>query len=98
MRGRHPAGPDYVDQLAGSPTAKARLKVVLQTLAGQLSVQQACAQLTISPQRFHQLRQQVLETALADLEPGVAGRPPRPADPAAEQVRLLQEQLRLQEV
>src|SRR5262249_59886689 len=94
MRGRHPAGPDYVDQLAGSPSAKARLKVVLQTLAGQLTVQQACAQLALSPQRFHQLRQQILEAALADLEPGPVGRPPPPSDPAAEQVRALPAQVR----
>ena len=98
MRGRRPAGPEYVQQLTGSATAKERLQVVLQTLAGQLGVQTACARLGIGPQRFHQLRQQVLQAALADLEPGHAGRPARPVDPAAAQVRALQEQVRQQEV
>src|SRR5262249_6175364 len=45
MRGRFPAGPSYVDKLEGSAAAKERLKVVLETLAGQCRVQEACARL-----------------------------------------------------
>jgi hypothetical protein len=78
MRGRRPAGPEVVDHLAGSDQAKERLKVVLQTLAGQCRVQEACQRLGISEPRFHQLRQQMLEAALAGLEPQPAGRKPAP--------------------
>src|SRR5262249_13931830 len=76
MRGRHPAGPEYVDQLDGSTLARERLKVVLQTLAGQCRVAEACERLGICEQRFHQIREEALRAAVAALEP----RPqPRPA-------------------
>jgi hypothetical protein len=78
MRGRHPSGPGYVARLAGSRAAKQRLEVVLRTLAGTTTVHQACAELQLSPSRFQQLRSQVLQAALADLEPRPAGRPARP--------------------
>jgi hypothetical protein len=87
MRGRKPAGPAAVERLAGSPQAKERLRVVLQTLAGTCRVAQACARLGISEPRFEQLRTQVLRAGLASLEPKALGRPRRPA--AADQVRAL---------
>jgi transposase-like protein len=86
MRGRRPAGPECVAQLAGSELAKERLQVVLQVLAGTCRVQEACRRLGISEPRFHQLRTQVLEAALERLEPRPAGRKPVPLSP--EQVRL----------
>jgi transposase len=86
MRGRRPSGPEYVDHLDGSAQAKERLKVVLETLAGTCRVQEACQRLGVSEPRFHQLRSQVLEAALARLEPRPAGRPPQP--PAPEQQHL----------
>jgi hypothetical protein len=87
MRGRRPAGPEYVDHLAGSDQAKERLKVVLETLAGKCRVQEACQRLGISEPRFHQIRQEVLEAALARLEPQPAGRKPAPP-PSPEQLEL----------
>ena len=87
MRGRRPSGPEYVDHLAGSDQAKERLKVVLETLAGKCRVQEACQRLGISEPRFHQLRQQMLEAALAGLEPQPAGRKPAPP-PSPEQLEL----------
>ena len=98
MRGRRPAGPDYVDHLAGSAPAKERLKVVLETLAGTCRVQEACERLGICEQRFHQLRQQMLEAALERLEPRPAGRPAQQPAPAQEQVRALEEELARHEV
>ena len=86
MRGRKPAGPEYVDHLTGTEQAKERLKVVLETLAGRCRIQEACQRLGISEPRFHQLRQQVLEAALERLEPQPAGRKPAPRSP--EQIRL----------
>jgi hypothetical protein len=98
MRGRRPAGPEYVEGLAGSTTAKHRLKVVLQTLAGTLRVQDACRQLGISEPRFHQLRTRILEAGLASLEPRPAGRPVTEVPPTQEQVRDLQAKVSALEV
>ena len=94
MRGRKPVGPEGVERLQGSAQAKERLRVVLETLAGNLRVQQACTQLGIGEVRFHQLRQEVLQGALAALEPRPGGRPPKTATPVpAEQVTALEQRL-----
>jgi hypothetical protein len=93
MRGRTPAGPEYVDRLQGSELAKRRLKTVLETIAGDCRVSQACERLNISEQRFHQLRQQVLEAALTELEPRSPGRPARSSSPADEEINRLREEL-----
>jgi hypothetical protein len=93
MRGRRPAGPAYVDKLEGSVQTKERLKVILQTMRGDLTVLEACAQLGVSTQRFHQLREEAMQGALQALEPRPAGRPSRPPTPAEEQVEQLQKEL-----
>jgi hypothetical protein len=86
-----------VETLSGSDTAKERLKVILETLAGTCRVQQACARLGISEPRFHQLRTQILQAALAGSEPQTPGRKPQILSPAQEQVRLLQQKLEHQD-
>jgi hypothetical protein len=93
MRGRRPAGPEYVAHLAGSAQAKERWQVILETLAGRLRVHEACELLGISEPRFHQLRSQALEAGLASLEPRSAGRPAQVVTPDQDQVRVLQEQV-----
>jgi hypothetical protein len=93
MRGRRPAGPNYVERLSGSPLAKERLRIILQTMAGELRLQDACDRLGVSPQRFHQLREEALSAALAGLEPGLPGRPARVPTPQDEQMRQLEAQL-----
>ena len=98
MRGRTPSGPEYVDRLSGSETAKERLKVVLETMTGTVRVHEACDRLAICEQRFHQLRQHVMEAALAALEPRSPGRPSRAGSAADEQLRALEEQLLAKEV
>ena len=75
MRGRRPAGPEYVDKLEGSDQSKKRLRVILETVAGHCTVQEACAQLEVGEVRFNQLRQEALQSALATMEPKPAGRP-----------------------
>lgn len=77
MRGRRPTGPELVDRLAGSEQARERVKVVLQTMTGDLRVQEACEKLQISEQRFDELRLEAIQAAVASLEPKPAGRPPR---------------------
>ena len=97
MRGRRPSGPEYVNNLSGTDTAKERLKVILETLAGTCRVQEACARLGISEPRFHQLRTQILQAALAGSEPQTPGRKPQILSPAQEQVRLLEQKLEHQD-
>jgi hypothetical protein len=80
-----------VERLPGSALARARLRAVLETLAGTCRVQDACARLGVSEQRFDQLRARVLQASLDSLEPRPAGRRPRPgptADVAALQARV----------
>jgi hypothetical protein len=77
MRGRRPSGPEFVDKLAGSPEAKLRLKVMLETLSGGCRVQEACERLGIKEARFDQLRIEILQGALDAAERRPAGRPAR---------------------
>jgi hypothetical protein len=93
MRGRRPAGPEYVERLDGSAEAKRRLRVLLEVTAGRLRVQEACAQLHISEPRFHQLRDQALSAALAGIEPGLPGRPAQVPTPEQAQLQALEAQL-----
>jgi len=93
MRGRHPSGPAYVQHLSGSEQARQRVEVILQTLAGTMRVQQACAILGVGEARFHQLRQEMLTAAIGALEPRPSGRPATVVTPAAAQVQQLQEQV-----
>ncbi len=86
MRGRRPTGPNYVDRLHGSPAAKERLRIILETMAGKLRLSEACALLGVGPQRFHQLREEAMTAALAGLEPGAPGRPAQTPSPQDEKL------------
>ena len=77
--GRKPLGPALVEHLDGSQRAKQRLEVILATIAGQLTIDQASEQLGIKPAMFYRLRTEVLEAGLARLEPRPIGRPPQSA-------------------
>jgi len=98
MRGRRPSGPNYVQRLAGSPLAKERLRIILETIAGTRRLGDACRLLGVSPQRFHQLREEMMTAAVKALEPGQAGRPAHMPTLAEEQVLALEHQLADQEV
>ena len=74
-KGRPSLGPALADKVEGSEQAKERLKLILQTIAGELSVADACKQLGLSEARFHELRQQWMQDACAALEPKPLGRP-----------------------
>jgi transposase-like protein len=97
MRGRTPRGPEIVHGLQGDPRAKARLQVILQTLAGDLDFTAAARRLQITTQRLHQLRQLALEASLLALAPQPMGRPSKAAVSDPEQIAALrQENERLQ--
>lgn len=85
-RGRPALGADLVNNLAGSPHAKRRAELIIQTLTGQITVEQACAQLHIGQAAFFKLRVRTLQEMVAGLEPRTVGRPPEHI--AAEQQRI----------
>jgi hypothetical protein len=104
-RGRKPTGSKLVQRLAGSQHAKTRLKIILETLAGKLTIPDACEELGIQETMFHRLRAEVLQTALDRLEPRPRGRPPRVVSPEDQRVvdlqaenRQLQIELRAAEI
>ena len=53
-------------------------EIVLATIAGQVTVVCAAAQLGISEAMFYKLRNRILQVSLEDLEPKPIGRPPDP--------------------
>lgn len=74
--GRKPTGPAMAQHLEGSERAKQRLEVILATIVGQMTIDQACKCLGIGPAMFYRLRTEVLQAGLARLEPRPMGRPP----------------------
>lgn len=93
MPGRKPMGPKLVQHLEGSPDAKQRLEVILETIAGRLAIKDACEQLGIGEAMFHKLRTRVLAACVDELEPKPRGRPRRAVAPQAEQVEQLEQEL-----
>lgn len=87
--GRKAAGSGLVQHMNGSERAKLRLRVILDSLAGRLATPEACDQLGLSEAMFYRLRSEVLQAALAELEPQPLGRPPH---------RITEEQRRLAEL
>mgnify|MGYP003402207127 CR=1 FL=1 len=98
--GRPPEGLVHVDRLLGDEEAKRRLRLVLATLMGELSVTEACERLGVSESRFHELRRHALEGALTGLGPGVPGRPKEaeaePGTDRLERVERENRQLRIE--
>jgi transposase-like protein len=74
-RGRPHEGAELVEKLDDcSDEARSRLKVIFQTLAGDLTVKQACQALGIRRSAFNKLRSGFIENAVGILEPGTPGR------------------------
>ena len=90
-KGRPPLGPELVEHLDGSDPAKQRLKVILQTLTGEKTVTEACAELSVSESRFHELRSEWLQQSLVPLEPKPLGRPKPVLTPEQAQLEELRE-------
>jgi hypothetical protein len=88
-------GSELVNNLEGSEAAKIRMKIILDTLSGELSVDEACAKLGIKKTAFHELRKRVLQTAVNDLEPKAAGRPANTPEEEKELERLRHENFEL---
>ena len=92
-RGRPPLGAEIVDRLEGSLQAKQRLRIILRTLAGEVTIPQACAELGIGDSRFHEMRTEILQHTLGDLEPKPVGRPPQTTSQQEDLIAQLQQQV-----
>jgi len=91
-------GPRIVERMDGSREAKERMRVILETVSGEKSVDEACEVLGIGKTAFHELRNRALQAALGDLEPKPVGRPAREVPPEqAELERLKAENERLRD-
>jgi hypothetical protein len=88
-------GVDHVEALPGEREAKERLKAILGTLGGAVRVEDACERLTLSPSRFHEIREEALSAALSALSPKPPGRPKGVPAEAAEVTALKEENARL---
>ena len=75
-----------VENLQGSQEAKKRLRVVLETVAGERDVVSASSKVGMGRTAFFEIRNRALQASLEDLEPKPAGRPPR--EVTAEQVEI----------
>jgi hypothetical protein len=73
-----------VDALDGSVDAKKRMRAITRAATNDLSVGDAAAELDVSPQRFHELRETMLQAGLAALEAKSAGRPKATPDHESE--------------
>ncbi|MFC1482412.1 hypothetical protein ACFL51_01250 [Myxococcota bacterium] len=89
-RGRPALGPALVDHLDGPEETKKRLRVIVETITGQKSTEDACAELGLGKSRFNELRQQVLQGALESLNAKPRGRP-RKQESAEELIARLSE-------
>ena len=92
-RGRPPKGPRLVEGHEGSEEAKRRLQVILETIAGERSVTEACEILGIGETAFHELRAKAVAGALRTLEPGPRGRPKREEPEDASCVKALRKEV-----
>lgn len=88
-RGRPPDGVGHVDRLEGPEEMKWRLRVLLETIVGSISVAQACEELGISESRLHELRREALVGALQALMPKPSGRPANPEGPPPHEQELV---------
>ncbi len=92
-RGRRPSAARLVDALEGSPEAKQRMKLALETLEGKKTVLEARLELGISEAAFHKFRTEWLQYSLGGLEPKRRGRPPKEETGDSEEVRKLKEEV-----
>ena len=73
--GRPNKGLEHLDKYDVSEQSQLRGRVVMQTITGELSVEDACEQLGIDRSRFWRIRDQALQWYLESFEPGRPGRP-----------------------
>lgn len=90
-------GLGHVDALAGDPDHKWTLRLILSTILGELSVDEACNELSIGPTYLGMLRTRVLQGALAALAPRPVGRPPSADEPSEREIEAVQRAAELEQ-
>jgi hypothetical protein len=93
MRGRYPAGWEYLDQFEASEEAKERFQVTVQILTGACRVQEGCARLGIGSSRLEQVRHDAVAGALASLQRQRPGRKRRSLSELEQHVEHLRQQI-----
>jgi hypothetical protein len=94
---RPPNAAELVERQDGSALAKKRLRLFLETIAGKLTVAEACGELGVNEAAFHRMRSRWLAESVEGLEPRKTG--PRPRErtlSAAEGEQLSEENVRLE--
>lgn len=86
--GRNPLMTGHVEHLYGSPHAKDRMAVFLETLRGSMPVADACSLLDVKEAQFFNLRRQWMQGSIELCEPRPLGRPPKQQDPAQMAARI----------
>ena len=76
MRGRYPAGWEYLDKFEASAEAKERVRLTMEILSGACRVGEACARLGIGSTRLEQVRAAIVAAALDGAERQRPGRKP----------------------
>jgi len=89
---RPPEGVGHVERLEGPEDVKRRLRVLMETLVGRKTVEEACEELGISESRLHEMRREALVGALGALMPKASGRPAR-VEPTTTRERALLEKI-----
>lgn len=74
-RGRKPSGTKLLDKFTASPRSQARMRAILETLSGQKTIAEACAELGLGEAMFHRIRDEALAAGLEALEAKPMGRP-----------------------
>ena len=87
-RGRPIVGADLIERMDGPRGLRRRVRIVLATRSGTLTIAHACAELGVGRTRFHALRWQVLAGAMDAVKPRARGRPRREPAVSAEVVAL----------
>jgi hypothetical protein len=93
MRGRYPAGWEYLDQFDASDAAKERFQMAVQILTGACRVGEACTRLGIGSSRLEQVRHDVVAAALAGAERQRPGRKPRIVSELEQEVEQLRQRV-----
>jgi transposase-like protein len=91
--GRPPDKLGHVDRLEGPDRLKHRLRVILETLTDERTVQEAAKELGVSEARFHELRHQALTAALEGIAPGRPGRPRKEEPVEASRIHELEREV-----
>jgi len=91
--GRPNKGIAHVNKLNTDKGTKERIKAILLTIQGELTVQDAANKLGIGESRFHELRDEFLTGGAQYLEPRPQGRPAEEIDEKDREIELLQQKI-----